>query len=1358
MKTFFTKQTLRLSTALLCCLLTVGLANAQPAPAGGAPCDNTIADGQFPIGTVTVDAPPTVTTISTNLYAGSEFSVVNGLSVGRSYEFTHANGSYITVRVGAADGPVLGSGFSPLTVIATGTDDVYVHWTVDAACNTDATGSFLATVQDVTPPCDMSGEDGQWPSGTVALLGEGVYTQISTVNYAGSEYSVVSGFIGGNNYEIVHGNNSYVTVREGAVDGPVVAAGYTPLTFTAVGTSDLYLHWTVDDLCAVLGTGGGLFETGITDMGVPPCNNSASGQWPGAAVSVDATGLLTQITDDAADGNEYSVVTDILNFHDYEITHDGGAYITVTSGAVDGPLVGRGFSPLTVTASGTDDFYIHWTLDAACALSDFVNLTSTTTIQDLSAPPCVSALVNFTYCYDSNETTEFLIEPNNPGDLPSFVVNAGSYESCCDVFTVYDGTTTADPVLFTGAGDLTGTMVASTSGNLLIVITSDGSVSCASGSETSLDIDVQCGFVVIEGCTDPTALNYDPSANLDDLSCILPNCPEAPLNFIHCYDSNADDQFLYTPAAPGVMPQIFINSGSLESCCDVLTIYDGTSTADPVLYTGAGDVSGVYVESTSGFLLMQITSDGSVSCFSGSQTALDWNVYCGVPCENPDAGSLTADASPVCMSGGSATISATPNGDQVVPAGNVAFGILADNAGNILDGGAFSFNVPAAGDYYIHTVVGSLADQAIYATASTILDLHLLTIPGGGTLCGSVDQVGVLITVNEEPTATMSGGGLSCDGATVDVEIAFTGTGPWSVNYTDPVGVVDLNGVTDNPLVISTSDAGAFSINTTSDANCPGTVSGSATVTAGTTPVADFTSTPTGLDVDFVDASTGVPTGWFWDFGDGNTSTMQNPTHTYAAAGDYPVCLTVTNTCGTDSACDATVTVTTPGPANDLCTNAEVIACGGTATGSTATATNTDEPDCVPGAGVWYVWSGDGSFVTFSTDNAGTDYDTRIGYTDACGNACLGFDEDGGVDFVNGWTSVLSFASVPGTDYYIYVGGYQGTEVGNFELTVTCVAPPANDVACGAVALTNDGVANGPYDHSNYSAAAWEEAAIPSVLCAEQGGWCVDTDVENSGWYTFVAPASGNVTVSAAGSTFDTQVAVFSGATCQDIESGTGVLVGANDDDPAGGLQSLVILCDLTPGDTYYVLLDGYGGAEGDATLTVTETTVDAGFTYVATGLSVDFTDASTTSSTIVSWAWDFGDGETSTDMSPTHVYAADGPYTVCLTVTDENGCTSEYCEAIQVTDPVTSIVEALDNGMEVYPNPSNGQFIITVRGVEADAQIVVMDVAGRQVYNEGVTLNNSFRKEMTLDVAKGTYLLQIATVEGLVTRKIQVH
>jgi beta propeller repeat protein len=61
--------------------------------------------------------------------------------------------------------------------------------------------------------------------------------------------------------------------------------------------------------------------------------------------------------------------------------------------------------------------------------------------------------------------------------------------------------------------------------------------------------------------------------------------------------------------------------------------------------------------------------------------------------------------------------------------------------------------------------------------------------------------------------------------------------------------------------------------------------------------VANFTSNVTSgnvpLSVAFIDTSEGKPTSWVWDFGDGNTSTEQNPTHIYSAVGNYIINLTV---------------------------------------------------------------------------------------------------------------------------------------------------------------------------------------------------------------------------------------------------------------------------------------------------------------------------------------------------------------------------------------------------------------------------------------------------------------------------------
>ena len=53
--------------------------------------------------------------------------------------------------------------------------------------------------------------------------------------------------------------------------------------------------------------------------------------------------------------------------------------------------------------------------------------------------------------------------------------------------------------------------------------------------------------------------------------------------------------------------------------------------------------------------------------------------------------------------------------------------------------------------------------------------------------------------------------------------------------------------------------------------------------------------------LNFTDLSTNGPTTWLWDFGDGNTSNLQNPTHTYSVGGIYNVTLTTSNSYGSNT-------------------------------------------------------------------------------------------------------------------------------------------------------------------------------------------------------------------------------------------------------------------------------------------------------------------------------------------------------------------------------------------------------------------------------------------------------------------------
>ena len=97
---------------------------------------------------------------------------------------------------------------------------------------------------------------------------------------------------------------------------------------------------------------------------------------------------------------------------------------------------------------------------------------------------------------------------------------------------------------------------------------------------------------------------------------------------------------------------------------------------------------------------------------------------------------------------------------------------------------------------------------------------------------------------------------------------------------------------------INTVAGNTFEVTAQGASGSGGVQSDSATISILRKPVARFSFTRNQLTVVFEDESTGNPTSWRWDFGDGGTSNSQNPSHTYSSAGTFTVTLTATNTAG----------------------------------------------------------------------------------------------------------------------------------------------------------------------------------------------------------------------------------------------------------------------------------------------------------------------------------------------------------------------------------------------------------------------------------------------------------------------------
>jgi hypothetical protein len=141
-------------------------------------------------------------------------------------------------------------------------------------------------------------------------------------------------------------------------------------------------------------------------------------------------------------------------------------------------------------------------------------------------------------------------------------------------------------------------------------------------------------------------------------------------------------------------------------------------------------------------------------------------------------------------------------------------------------------------------------------------------------------------------------------------------------------------------------------------------------------------------------------------------------------------------------------------------------------------------------------------------------------------------------------------------------------------------------------------------------------------------------------------------------------------------------------------------------------------------------------FTATVPGdLPVEFQNNSTIASgSIVSYAWDFGDGNGSAEENPSHAYAELGLFEVTLTATSDLGCTSSASQTVDVVDSVFDIESA---GISVYPNPSRGLITIQASG---NFNCRVIDAAGRVVF-DNIMVTNGLKSLVDLSVlSAGTY------------------
>lgn len=143
----------------------------------------------------------------------------------------------------------------------------------------------------------------------------------------------------------------------------------------------------------------------------------------------------------------------------------------------------------------------------------------------------------------------------------------------------------------------------------------------------------------------------------------------------------------------------------------------------------------------------------------------------------------------------------------------------------------------------------------------------------------------------------------------------------------------------------------------------------------------------------------------------------------------------------------------------------------------------------------------------------------------------------------------------------------------------------------------------------------------------------------------------------------------------------------------------------------------------------------------------------------IVLYAWEFGDGNTSTQANPTHTYATNGVYNVKLTIYGEACEPRTYYQNINIDLPPTSIDDIKNNiKVQLYPNPTNSNLNIAFeKEHEKIETIQVIDALGR---NYQMQQQKQSGKVTSIDVstlAPGLYNIIITTNEGTISSKFNV-
>ncbi len=489
--------------------------------------------------------------------------------------------------------------------------------------------------------------------------------------------------------------------------------------------------------------------------------------------------------------------------------------------------------------------------------------------------------------------------------------------------------------------------------------------------------------------------------------------------------------------------------------------------------------------------------------------------------------------------------------------------------------------------------------------------------------------------------------------------------------------------------------------------------------------------------VTLTNSSTGGYTSTFWDFGDGTTAWWPQSSHTFPYNGTYNVCLTVADTASgcLSTFCDSITIINS----NLTCTTTANSYYGGVLSYSFYSSTSGVQPFS-------YSWDfGDGNFSVqsspYHTYAQNGIYNVIVIVTDAFG--CTSSDTiivdltcTAGYTFLNNGNGNFSFSSVmnnSSTAYYWDFGDNTNSILSSSTHT-----------------YTNDG---------------------PYMVCLTVS----DSILNCSATYcdTVVVTGTGNINCSFS---YGASQSIPNGPTFNFWQFANGSNYFWDFGDGITSSQANPNHTYLAQGTyTYCLTVDSCPVVCGS----VTAYNCQSNFYYYPDSLNVfDVIVVNNATGNNLTYIWNFGDGNTSTQQFPQHTYASTGNYYLCLTVDNGNGCVDTYCDSINASGinktgftinviapnstSINKVEKNILSSLNAYPNPVNNNLTIELNLEEqSNIEVFITDLLGNQVSSINNGQMNAGNNELLWEpnnISNGIYLLNVKTNNSLQVKKIVLN